>query len=707
MKPGIIYRGEFLNAQFGASNAPDEQLIIVSIYDTETLIGDSLSENIIALEMAENPVTISVIDNDEDKFKPIRSKQAEIIIHSSDTIEIATFATGGDNRYKVEIAVVNTSNIIFVGFLSLSDLQMEFQPDPNEITLVATDNLGALRDIPLAGSSNLYIRGKNPIGLYIAQALNKTGLSLEIWVVNNIREANHPTEHLYSSCWLDGKTFESEIGVAESCYSALEKILGENCFLTQWKGKWFIQNVDELDWGTITQARFNATGGLMEYKTATNFIKLVGEDLELSWIGAPDTPPIVTLERPYKESKGVFKYDPPIEIIDNINFSRGDWLSPIDLGTELDDDGNIIYYLRAYSLDDWTMTRNSGPVTAQAYIVRKFSDVNLTQEKEKFVRVLTANQQASPWDYLRCNPVPVHLKDKATVSVDFKLETALTSLAVQGRYIFTFYIAGTDGNVYAYDETGSRPKWTQFATITGTNFAVLYQWQSENFDEKEWQTVTVDLPAFPIDGDLYMGLYNGRTFDNNTLPMNYSNLRFEYIPYVNGDYSKYTGQYHKVSHLLNTKAVREAQVYISDSPKKIFKGALYTKNLSDQFVLANQFFEWASAPTPAPDQIRQYGYLQAFIVWNQFNRHNTKFEGTIDGLQSGNVDADGFPDLPDLLFKYILTDTDNTTNNRYFQLLHFEQNLHLCEMRVFLYEVFNTATGKKYNDAYEFKYISQ
>ncbi len=51
-----------------------------------------------------------------------------------------TFAGGGDTQYKVEVAVNSESDIIYSGWLSLSDLGQTFQPDPNVLQLTAICN---------------------------------------------------------------------------------------------------------------------------------------------------------------------------------------------------------------------------------------------------------------------------------------------------------------------------------------------------------------------------------------------------------------------------------------------------------------------------------------------------------------------------------------------------------------------------------------
>jgi hypothetical protein len=66
--------------------------------------------------------------------------------------------------------------------------------------------------------------------------------------------------HWYDVVYLDAKTFESEIGESENCYTVLEKILGEDCFITQWKGNWWIFRLDEMENNPVYVAEFDLVG---------------------------------------------------------------------------------------------------------------------------------------------------------------------------------------------------------------------------------------------------------------------------------------------------------------------------------------------------------------------------------------------------------------------------------------------------------------
>jgi hypothetical protein len=712
-KPGIIYRGSFMNTQADyLTNEPDQQTVYVDIYDTETLIDDDDDEQVINLELSDFPVKISVIDNDEDKYTPIRAKQATIIIHSSSAIDISTFAAGGDNRWKVQIYLNVDTNTLFWGFLSISDMQMEFQPNPNELVLTASDNLGLLKDIALTDFDGNTPRGKNKMIEFISWCLYKTGLSLPIYVVNNIREEDYPDDHLYDVVYLETKTFEEEIGECEDCYSVLEKILGESCYLTQWKGRWFILNIDELDTNEYYQSHFDYEGTFVEHLDPVNFYKEIGfqydpsEEVgyELSWFGLPDTPPVVSFERAYKHIKETYNYEYPKEIIDNIDFARGtDWLSVFNLGT----------LAAAYTIEDWTLQRQTGVNEIDAYIKKTYQDVNWTYVVESYV-VLTDGATAQHW--IISNPVELHESDKFSFSVDWRLSANQSGSGTITETVAQLRLYGNDGTFWTCTseaQTGEAVgEWIECNSAFTSNqrFVKLIYTNDQVNEAEEWQTVSVDTKPLPVDGEVRVLLLNS-SIHGTDMETHFSNMVFTYHPYINGAYSVYRGQYNKVSQELNTRQVRDEEVFISDSPKKLFKGAMFKLEGSD-YVLCERFYAANVFPDGVPDDgfYHPYGYLQAFSVWNQYNRAMVKLEGKIDGLQTQLTDG-GLPGGPDLPFKFFMMDitpytTDGVEFFKYFMCLHFEQDFNLCEWDGFFYEVYDTARGKVYDDDFEFKYIS-
>lgn len=186
MSYNLLYRGQFQNQETNPSdNSNVQQLITVDIYDTQSGEADE-PEVIEPLEMAETPLVIEIVNSEENKFSVVRPKQANISINTSDTIGIETFCEGGDNRYYVEI--YSPTETLFLGFLSISDLNEAFQPDPNVMTLTAFDGLGFLEGEPVTDFDGNNPSFENKIIDYIVWSLSKSGLSLPIKAVMNVRE---------------------------------------------------------------------------------------------------------------------------------------------------------------------------------------------------------------------------------------------------------------------------------------------------------------------------------------------------------------------------------------------------------------------------------------------------------------------------------------------------------------------------------------
>lgn len=738
------------------------------------------SGQVIDLELGETPLKISVVDNSEDKFTQVKSKQAEFQIHSSSNIDISLFAYGGDNRFYTEIET-QAEGIIFCGFLSISDLRQEFLPDPNLITLVATDGLGFLRDEPLVNFSNLTPAGVHPIITFLSWALAKTNLPLNIKVCMNIREetavplVSDDTDagHFYRFIHLDARTFEKKIGEYDDCYTVLEKILGENSFLTQYKGEWVILRIDEIETGhEYFFTKFNHEGDWVA-NTDETFIKNIGADYSLSFMNDDAE---LSLVRPFRSVILSYLFQYAEELVCNIDFSSGDVRVEPDLAAE-NSEGT-------YDLDCWTKQKfpPTGteiiPADNDAYIVRKFE---LGYEKERYA-VMTAGPGAA-LEGVMSQPVPINEGDRIRVSVDWRLSTNVGGGdGVVAMKMFNILILTDSGEYWYAEKLSDDPAIWQGPMAGQNNTAINYSWNAGEIDESQFANVSVSVPAAPVSGNLYIGLFKewqgSGLYEADT---HYSNLNVEILPLINASYERYEGQSHTIEQANSKiKAIRETEVFISDAPRIAMKGALLkrgagaeiydglasfgslsqieiegnvigsfpvgalisiTGSISNNitasvvdvtysligdittiylsetttteigadvvivkatFVLAGLFYN-AARSTAGPGDLMRYGLIQAFDVWNQFNRVMRVFEATIDKTDSSIQ-------IPDLLHKYIQRDINkNTTNGadqyKIFQLLHFDMDNHLCEWGAYLHEVADTMIAKSYTGN-SFKYIT-
>lgn len=564
------------------------------------------------LELADAPIVLQTIDNSEDKFKTVKSKSCSLRVFTNDDVNAMTFAGGGDTQYKVEIAVNAESDIIYTGWLSLSDLGQTFQPDPNVLELTATDGIAFLRDVPLSDQDGRFLTGPHPLIRYISWCLQKTGLQLDIWVQMNVLEENaiydYPEYHFYNYISLDAQTFEQEIGVLENCYSVLEKILGEFCEISQQKNVWFIKSIDEAEYTDFRICKFDYEGNPDEYITET-YVKQIGADSDLYTMAFMNDDARLSLQRPYESVEHNYNFDYAIEPITNMAFERGDL---IDGSDPLE---------KTYKLDNWTMIQGvpgyyAAPASTQ-YINRVF-DTN-GYEKDRYVVItpkpytgMSLNLQT----YTQSEAFYVQELDKFSVSVDWRLENNIGTGG--GNYnLMQVVLKGTDGSWWLLGvPTIGSTEYTWYDTSNWTvntgKALISVDWDA---DLTEWQTVSWEAPPCPIDGKIYVWLYQFNQISNSPDDVDiwYANFNFSYTPYINGSYQKYSGQRHLSEQSIDTNATRVADVFISDSPKKELKGAMLRRLIDETLYSGNAEFS-------ADNSITLNGFLMPYFNVNDYIR---------------------------------------------------------------------------------------
>lgn len=736
---------------------------------------------IIPLAMDGDPLHISVIDDDEDKFTPIRGKQAEIKIHTNTTIDIDTFCEGDDERFYVEVFV--DTLIIFRGYLIIPDMQQDFLPDPNVLTLTATDNLGTLKDVPLTDSDNAVPQFDHKLIDYIQWSLRKTGVIQNINVVNNLKHGSgtltsdvifaidvdsnnviltpatdffykgqrirvtgtvsndgeftvigsglnlvqitivneavvaetasgilfediSSESHFYDAVYLDAKTFEANIGILEDCYTCLTKILGEDSVLFQAKGEWWIVRIDEIeDFEGVFQmdtATFDSDG-VYQSNAIRIFTKAIGIN-DTMWMSNDDA--VVIPDRALSFVKETYKFENPQELICNIALERGELIG--DLPNETIK--GAVYNVQNYIPECWTLKKNiSTDLTTDTDGWIK------TYSQNGYVKNRSISIENSPSDdfykWVSDVRVPMNQGDKFTIGCEFIYKTNL-SLAGPGSHvtIAMYYIRlyGDDGTfwtLYATDGpdagffagSGTIPKWIPSnAAWTLNPQLCYYETQSDDGDFSSPVRSSIDSAPLPVSGRLEIGLVS--SIQTSTSAKEFQSISFDYIPFINGSYQRYTGQYHKVSQIGDNKAARDNQVFMSDSPSLLFKGAMKIFN-GVEYVLTFSFTDHNHV-TP-----KLYGEIQAYAVWNQYRNSARNFDCNIDLLDSATTETSVY-DGVDLIHKIDLTDVDKNTLNRYFLILHYEQDFNLLAMKCFIASLFRTDIGKVYTDEHIFKFIT-
>ena len=772
MAYGLEYRSEWKMMN-------DTDIVRVSIFDTDTITDDP--PTIVNMVPSGNPLTISIIDNDRDKYKAIKSRQAKIEVLTSNEVGFETFADGHDNKYRVEIRLhpdgANTA--IFFGFLSLADNQEDFLPDPNVLVLTATDHLGMLKDIPMTMPSGANPSGKSKMIDYLTWCLRKTGLDLEVYSVNNLRHgsgnltnaatfsasgnyfvtaglltdffyagqiitisgttSNNGTftvesvdnsglitqvtlttaittgevatgaafvdetsqEYFYDH-YLDAKTFEDEIGTCEDCYTVIEKILGYDCFITQYAGRWWIFRIDEWDLNDIYVLRYTYDGTVTSFEAGTTYNKSVGRGESLSPVLADW---LVTADRPHKFDKLTYRYEMPREIPCNPEYERGDLIG--DDGTEVVDD--ITYTRKKYNLDcwdkQWSSITGDQAATIDIQVKRLFNE--LDYEQYRYINIPQEN--TGKFHFIRSEAIPVEAGDKMTIDITRSLSANISGTSTYTDQCLQVRLYGSDGTYWTHHGRTSAPNEYPYWRQCFTEFEIddldleWYVIEGDLDDDQRNQISLYDgeTAPFPIDGEIQICVFASNLYRDDA-DTRIHKIDFEYIPRVNGTFKKYTGQYQKVtSDETRNIAKIDDEVFISDSPKPIYKGGIFRQISTYVFKLCKRWFPYnvfgLTLPQDGNVYAHPYGEVQIRSVFNQYRNANRVFTGSIKGLSG---------DWPDLIHKYTLTDTNPNTNDRFFMLASFEQNWKSGYMSGTWIEVYKEP-GKGYSEDREFKYISQ
>lgn len=483
-----------------------------------------------------------------------------------------------------------------------------------------------------------------------------------------------------------------------SSAEAIEIILGHEARIFQYQGIWHIMRVDEVEDSTrgLFITTYDSSGSFVANLGEVDYRKEIGHIHDIKFI----VQTIITQNRARKSLRLTYKYETPKELPCNIDFSRGTNETVVS-STE-----------KKYDISCWTL-REGGPgyygtVDGTTATIRKIFNAN-DEETERYVlltpRSSFESSSINDITYIESEGIEITEKDKFELSIDFKLTN--TTSGTPDVKLLRAVIFGDDGSYWILGEDtigDGNHKWfdTSLFTINTAKGEVRI-----DTDNEDWQSVNWSAPAAPVTGKLYIWLNQFRQNSNSFYNQNikYANLSFSYIPYINGSYRPYTGQYHEVTQDGNYKAKIDEQVYMSDSPNKIFKGALFEFDGSI-YNLSGLFYNAAVNPGGPPDDSykQRYGLLQLFDVWNQYKNEMRIIQGSLQGVDLDKT-KNSLPYPAHLINKWNPTDTSFHVINKYFILLHFDQGYGNAGWTGVFREVVDLTKTKSYTGN-TFKYLS-
>jgi len=550
----------------------------------------------------------------------------------NDAITWETFITAEHDEWKIVVLVDGLK--YFEGFITPDEGNALFQDKPYEVIIRATNGLSLLKDIKLVDINGAQFTGDHTLIKIIAGALKQTLLDLPIRVrcgyfntqMND--KADGLNYDMFAQTQLNYRTFQASPTTFVSCYDALMLILDKFCRLEYWNGYWQIKAVGEL--------QFVAAVGDYYVDYDSNGDNPVGakETENHGQIGkAVDIYPINEDQQIYsrfaiKSAKTIYNYEVWLELPKNNKFERGTAI-PGSTGTVYqtdengDDTATVIGTYQDYTIPDWDNgTFNNPPLLPpidSAWRRSSYNQFGIEINREIVISKSTTNTQV-----IQSEGLPVYVGDKVSLSLDFKLSFnfgAQLTIAVATVYI----VPNAGGNYYFWrDGAGVTNRWRRNGAAVES---IFLEYADGTDHTKIYKSVNLTSQPIPVDGTMYIQLIN--VMDNNTPNMAFfRNFDFQYYPFISGGYIQVKGDYWFRDQNKVFPDVAEDEVKISDSPKKLLKGAL----LFGGQLTTPTWYRYGYVPFPILFESRHFKELLNIARFNNSYRRMYALEGTFNGL---------------------------------------------------------------------------
>lgn len=639
------------------------------------------------------------------------------------TLSLALWATGGNSltwetfvdaehdTWKITMLIDGMK--YFEGFITPDEGQAPFQDKPYSVNIKATTGLSLLKGIELKNVNGDEFRGDHSLIEYIAGALKQTGLDLDIRIhcgyfhLAMQNKGSSLDNDMFQQAFLNYRTFQKSPTEFVSCYDVLTVLLGKFCTLTYWNGHWQIACIAEKQYtpGPRFHVDYDSDGNVIGGAENNDNYGRIGKQMEIFPINETQN---IYSKFAAKSVKSSYKYTPWPEIPKNNTFERGSLRSETDNG-----DGTIT---RIYDIDDWVFGQWLGQPTqlsnlpslvtptggtADAYRRSLFNIAGIELEREIYVG--GDNSGSNQHKVLQSDLIPVHVGDKLKIDFDFKKTFSATG-TFQFMAVYIKPTAGTwPANRWTLENNNSTlqdggPLFWQDAS---GGFNIL----SRNYDSSlgenvdTWHSITLELPAIPVDGDLYIWFYAENPGASNFSV--YRNFNVTYTPFVAGGYIPVLGDFWFRSQTRNFPDTISEELFISDAPKKAIKGALLFNNqLTDP--------AWyRHGPVADPNTLGETRHFKELLNIARYNfvyRRMYKLEGDFSGLQFApqNDDLNKRP----IGFHWIYREVDMAEPRDFIFIPPLKMDIMKGWISANLIEVKkDDLDGTQLGDSAEFKYI--
>lgn len=537
-------------------------------------------------------------DGVDNKYPLIAGCEATIALRitTASTITPETFLTEYYDEWKVIVYCDSTT--VFAGFIEPSEGGYKMKDPPFDLSIKCTDGLGLLKMVDLTDvNENSFLSTVPTLIEFIAGALKKTNLDLNIRIYCNLFESSmsdrsdSPLYDMFNQAKTDYQTFLKNPIDFDTCYEALTKILTGGFTLFQYQGKWVISYRPEMQ-GTI-----GPTNYYTEYDSSGAAISS-GQDLGTQVnIGFNEQQhpieldQIVSSQFAVKSVKTIYNYNVWPEIPKNSKFDRGDILLPLFGNVyEPDDNGDdtatLIGTYQGYEVDDWTFGDFPAGPTAIANLPNLSPSINAGWKKSsrnsyniELNREIVIPKSDSVTKVFQSSAIPVNAGDKLSISFDFRWSYNETITSGPGGNdplrigaVIVYIIPATGGTKWWWRSgAGVKNSWRQNA---GSSESIFMDDYNAGDKTKLYRAQSLTSAPIPVDGTAYVQLVNANSLTIGANEAYFKNFTIDYLPFVAGGYVQVKGDYWKTAQDANVKDVIEEEVFLSDSQKKVLRGAL-------------------------------------------------------------------------------------------------------------------------------------
>jgi hypothetical protein len=619
----LFYTAHFKNEQ--------SQDVEIFIYKKDADPPDTV-EN---YELSEDNARCTLTDNSEGqtKFDCIITRELALSFFTDDlkTMTWESFVEAEHDTWKIKV-IIDTQSY-FDGFITPDEGYGPFQDKPYDVTIRATNGLALLKGTELTDVNGDPFDVDHFLIEYIAGALKKTGLDLNIRIYCGIfhlamqNKASGLNYDMFQQTKVNYRTFQKDAVTTVSCYDALLIIFGKFCTIEYWNGMWVIASIGEKQYIPDTRyyVDYDSDGVVISGAIDPNNYARIGKDMEIYPINESQD---ISSRYGVKSVRTPYMYVVWPELPKNNKFERG---TEFESGVatdedDLDNDGDtseIIGTYKKYTIDDYQYGKFSGagnvtlpfvPGADTAYRESIYNQFGIEIERKLVLTNTTGTN-----NYLFGEGIPVKSQSKIRLSFDFKHTGG--SVDFGNKAIIRVYLYPTGITNDALWLNGSTTRWQPTSTTVGS---YIYFYDNGE-DSSKWKTFTIEPDFIPQDGTLHILMENSGTGGDHE----YRNFSFEYIPFVAGGYIQVKGDYWLRTQASIFPDSIDEEVFISDSPQRVFKGAML---FMDQLTDPAWYRHGPTTDANVLDESRHFKEILNLYRFNHSYRRMYALEGEFNGL---------------------------------------------------------------------------